>query len=214
MELRNGNERGRSMIEMLGVLAIVGILSVGGIAGYSKAMLKHKLVKQTEQISELFNTIDLHLKKFERKYPSTLDVISVFQAMNAIPSGMSVKDSALYDGFGNLIRIRMNDCRDPKVCEGIALSYSIKNGNDFAICNNLMQIAIAHAPTLHRYHTSFTTEDGPNVSYGSTYFGDRFCKNKTCISNLGMQDIVRLCQICLGKKTCTFVFVWNEFYPT
>ena len=31
-------EQGRSMLEMLGVLAIVGVLSVGGIAGYSKAM--------------------------------------------------------------------------------------------------------------------------------------------------------------------------------
>ena len=29
------NESGRSMIEMLGVLAIIGVLSVGGIAGYS-----------------------------------------------------------------------------------------------------------------------------------------------------------------------------------
>ena len=38
-------EKGRSMIEMLGVLAIVGVLSVGGIAGYSKAMEKWKLDK-------------------------------------------------------------------------------------------------------------------------------------------------------------------------
>ena len=29
------NESGRCMIEMLGVLAIIGVLSVGGIAGYS-----------------------------------------------------------------------------------------------------------------------------------------------------------------------------------
>ena len=28
------NQNGRSMIEMLGVLAIIGVLSVGGIAGY------------------------------------------------------------------------------------------------------------------------------------------------------------------------------------
>ena len=34
---------GRSMIEMLGVLAIIGVLSVGGIAGYSKAMEKWKI---------------------------------------------------------------------------------------------------------------------------------------------------------------------------
>ena len=31
---------GRSMVEMLGVLAIIGVLSVGAIAGYSKAMMK------------------------------------------------------------------------------------------------------------------------------------------------------------------------------
>ena len=30
---KNINESGRSMIEMLGVLAIIGVLSVGGIAG-------------------------------------------------------------------------------------------------------------------------------------------------------------------------------------
>ncbi len=32
------NESGRSMVEMLGVLAIVGVLSIGGIAGYTAAM--------------------------------------------------------------------------------------------------------------------------------------------------------------------------------
>jgi len=32
------NETGRSMVEMLGVLAIIGVLSVGGIAGYTRAM--------------------------------------------------------------------------------------------------------------------------------------------------------------------------------
>ena len=29
------NESGRSMVEMLGVLAIIGVLSIGGIAGYT-----------------------------------------------------------------------------------------------------------------------------------------------------------------------------------
>ena len=36
------NENGRSMVEMLGVLAIIGVLSVGGIAGYTMAMNKYK----------------------------------------------------------------------------------------------------------------------------------------------------------------------------
>ncbi len=39
------------MIEMLGVLAIVGVLSVAGIAGYSKAMAKYKTNKLIDQVS-------------------------------------------------------------------------------------------------------------------------------------------------------------------
>ena len=35
-------ESGRSMVEMLGVLAIIGVLSIGGIAGYTYAMNKSK----------------------------------------------------------------------------------------------------------------------------------------------------------------------------
>ena len=36
------SEKGRSMVEMLGVLAIIGVLSVGGIYGYTVAMRKYK----------------------------------------------------------------------------------------------------------------------------------------------------------------------------
>ena len=54
---KNSTQYGRSMIEMLGVLAIVGVLSVGGIAGYSKAMEKFKINKTTDQISQIVTNI-------------------------------------------------------------------------------------------------------------------------------------------------------------
>jgi prepilin-type N-terminal cleavage/methylation domain-containing protein len=44
-------QSGRSMIEMLGVLAIVGILSAGGIAGYSMAMQSYKVSALTEKVN-------------------------------------------------------------------------------------------------------------------------------------------------------------------
>ena len=47
----NINQSGRSMVEMLGVLAIIGVLSVGAIAGYSTAMNKYKSGKTIQQIS-------------------------------------------------------------------------------------------------------------------------------------------------------------------
>ena len=40
--MKNINESGRSMVEMLGVLAIIGVLSIGGIAGYSMAMNRYR----------------------------------------------------------------------------------------------------------------------------------------------------------------------------
>ncbi|MBR3501494.1 MAG: hypothetical protein IKO06_01155 [Alphaproteobacteria bacterium] len=45
------------MIEMLGVLAIIGVLSVGGIAGYSKAMLKYKTNKTIDSVTMLVTNI-------------------------------------------------------------------------------------------------------------------------------------------------------------
>ena len=48
------NEIGRSMVEMLGVLAIIGILSATGLYGYHKAMIKHKTNKKHLQKKMLF----------------------------------------------------------------------------------------------------------------------------------------------------------------
>ena len=62
--MTNNNQSGRSMIEMLGVLAIIGVLSVGGIAGYSKAMMKFKINKTIDQISQIVaNTRTLYARQ-------------------------------------------------------------------------------------------------------------------------------------------------------
>ena len=48
---------GRSMIEMLGVLAIIAVLTVGGIAGYSKAMKKYQANKVVGEIIQVLANI-------------------------------------------------------------------------------------------------------------------------------------------------------------
>lgn len=57
MKTFTSEQSGRSMVEMLGVLAIIGVLSVGGIAGYSKAMAKFKLTKAMDQVSTTVTNI-------------------------------------------------------------------------------------------------------------------------------------------------------------
>lgn len=51
------NESGRSMIEMLGVLAIIGVLTVGGIAGYSKAINSYRVNKTIDQVSQIASNV-------------------------------------------------------------------------------------------------------------------------------------------------------------
>ncbi len=74
---------GRSMIEMLGVLAIIGVLSVGGIAGYSKAMTKFKVNKTIDMItSAIVNTKTAFAHE---KYYSSLDEGVVIDNLNLLP---------------------------------------------------------------------------------------------------------------------------------
>ena len=61
--LADGVQYGRSMIEMLGVLAIVGVLSVGGIAGYSKAMTQFKVNKIIAEINQIIATTHEYVSK-------------------------------------------------------------------------------------------------------------------------------------------------------
>ena len=45
------------MIEMLGVLAIIGMLSIGSIAGYSKAMEKHRTNELIDQLTHITTAV-------------------------------------------------------------------------------------------------------------------------------------------------------------
>lgn len=54
------NQQGRSMVEMLAVLAVIGVLSLGGIHGYSIAIDRHKantLLDAVNKYASLISTI-------------------------------------------------------------------------------------------------------------------------------------------------------------
>lgn len=101
--MRN-NEQGRSMIEMLGVLAIVGVLSVGGIAGYSKAMNKFKTNKAIDQINMISTNIRT-LYSSQRSYHGLTNELA--KAVNLIPAEMydEVSGSTITNAFGGTVDI-------------------------------------------------------------------------------------------------------------
>ncbi len=99
------NEQGRSMIEMLGVLAIVGVLSVGGIAGYSKAMNKFKTNKMTEQVT-LMSTNIRTLYSSQRSYAGLNNKVAIDTGV--IPGEMYNADKSTSDitnAFGGEVAV-------------------------------------------------------------------------------------------------------------
>ena len=94
---------GRSMVEMLGVLAIIGVLSVGGIAGYSKAMFKHKMTKFNDQLTTIVTNIYL---AFENEQDFGAIHYGVIEKLNIIPEEMIKNSPSVpYHVFGNILQI-------------------------------------------------------------------------------------------------------------
>ncbi|MBQ8250284.1 MAG: hypothetical protein IJY92_00015 [Alphaproteobacteria bacterium] len=63
-------ESGRSMVEMLGVLAIIGVLSIGGIAGYMLSMNRFRANSLIDKASK-FATIAYSAKQTEKALGKT-----------------------------------------------------------------------------------------------------------------------------------------------
>ena len=102
---------GRSMIEMLGVLAIIGVLSVGGIAGYSKAMMQFKINQTKQEISEIITNI-------RTLYAQQKD----FNGINDLPLEL-IADKTHLDQYGR-IEHPFNDI------------IGIENGSDYGVANS------------------------------------------------------------------------------
>ena len=93
-------QSGRSMIEMLGVLAIIGVLSVGGIAGYSKAMHRYRLNKAIEQITYIAGNVRSFFapqKSYEGLncgcYGQCSDACNILKKAKILPDEMITIDS-------------------------------------------------------------------------------------------------------------------------
>ena len=185
---------GRSMVEMLGVLAIIGVLSVGAIAGYSKAMLKYKLNKQAEQLNTVINAVARNTHSFSTDFRGQY-ITPYFIKMGEIPTEMftSKNDIYLSDIFNNQWGILYVYDTTTKG-ESINLAFSSrtltkKNSDTLEMCRNLLVTAkenasnIAYVSTLSGYQTS-DTEDWLVNNYSSVMDLDALEAEGVDVSNV------------------------------
>ena len=139
----DGVQYGRSMIEMLGVLAIIGVLSVGGIAGYSKALTRWKINKTTEQIVNFvteFTTIYANSKvtsevNYDYLYSDEPEDFETMKGIGLIPPDMNDK---FINPFGGKYLVEISDYDvifsiydlPPEACISLATTnWNVGNGS-------------------------------------------------------------------------------------
>ena len=201
---------GRSMVEMLGVLAIIGVLSVGAISGYSKAMMKYKLNKQAEQLNTLTAAVIQYRHEFQN-ITTFSNLNSFFIKLGLIPENMDKGNTNyLYDVFNNRINIASNGLQNDGTMSSIGINYAIDTSKAFEVCQNIYQTAKGFADDLFRIVVYKSVENVSGGSYSNSFYGKKYCNtNRKCLAQASIADIHEACQFCKDSKTCG---IWFSVY--
>ena len=203
---------GRSMVEMLGVLAIIGVLSVGAIAGYSKAMSKYKLNKAIEAANQLFAAI---ITKVAPDKSSLTDdghgyvyYTETMAKAGWLPDGFKFTDTTpryIYDAFNNMAWI----FKYPAKAVGVGWSFE---QNQKELCMAYVNLAKEWRNDINSiYVDSLSSNNGSVVSksYGNLY-GDKNCTSDVkCLKDVTVTEIDNLCNNC-EQRNCRFYFYFNK----
>ena len=210
---------GRSMVEMLGVLAIIGVLSVGAMNGYAKAMFKYKLNKQAEAISTLINYGLQYKDKLDRDEGKVTYYNEIFYKLGLIPDGIKyVNKSTLYDNFNNHLYVYYNNQKyetdDGQTRQnnfGGVIYVFDPSPHGIEICRNLVNVAKENSQDLWQVETYKSYNDSEDFTIHGNIYGDNYCKNNStlkCLRNLSWNDLSELCEVC-DEQPCQLIILWK-----
>ncbi len=209
-------QSGRSMVEMLGVLAIIGVLSVGAIAGYSKAMFKYKLNKHAESFNILLNNAIQLQPDLDRTVKAGGHFrADFFHKANLIPDGMTYKNNHIYDVFMGSYEIMYYSSKlsDGHPYTEYLIEYDIERSGNSAtsrsieICRNMLTVAKENAADL-AFIQMRSGKNNINGDYDeSRIYGNKRCTgNFTCLRNMGVKDTDDFCSSCNSENWCAIMF--------
>ncbi|MBR2136491.1 MAG: hypothetical protein IJ852_00830 [Alphaproteobacteria bacterium] len=195
---------GRSMIEMLGVLAIIGVITVGSITGYNKAMEYHLFNIQREQLHTLFSATSRYIDQLRmidrEKYPSgQYPLIYALDALGEIPHGMirgtlTEKTRPIYDVFGTEIQIYYHTTRY------LGYIFALDDTeHSFHICKNIINVAKSYGLEINSIYFRNDTPTGSVWSYGIAELAGKTLKNVT------ISKINQACRFCAEKKCLMYL---------
>ena len=204
---------GRSMIEMLGVLAIIGVLSVGGIAGYSKAMEKWKINKTIEEYSMLITGLIEYKDNFIKNTPTETDVYlpDFIQAANLVPETWKKGGSSyMYDTLGNRVNIYFSNTENISGTRYVfdiwfAQSASSNNSLAYNLCRTFYQdVGIAMSSNV----LAMIVQGGKHFAYGDTLCHegtDDKGNPRHCLRDMKLSEISDICKTCQTTNCAVYL---------
>lgn len=191
-------QNGRSMIEMLGVLAIVGILSAGAVAGYSRAMTQHKLNVHAEEINYMLATAIYNQDKLKE---ANSDMSIELKALGAFT--WNIETPTMFDSLKNQILFEHG------ANSGFAFDVILqKSDSRVKVCYNYINVFKNFAQELDMIYVR--SKVGTQKSR-NTYVGKR-CDGTKCLAAMTNSDISEICgTVCDEADRCVLYALWG--YP-
>ncbi|HBO49360.1 MAG TPA: hypothetical protein DD619_00980 [Alphaproteobacteria bacterium] len=197
------------MIEMLGVLAIIGVLSVGGIAGYSKALQKWKINIAINQYTHIIQGM-IENQTSLRVLPHQ-HIDELLLAMGIIPESWNFDGSYIHDNLGNTITSYVNHMNEKTMTFEIYFGTSVNQQNISTkqICQAIIKDFIQplhntiYYTFLYQNSKLYLNWQGDHpISGQNNIGGDKFLKDVT------PDEISKACSICENddKTRCSLVF--------
>ena len=217
---RGANSFGRSMIEMLGVLAIIGVLSVGGIAGYSKAMMKYKINKMTEEYTMLMTGLMEYEESLFKTYTDAEErnLAQFIIDAKLVPETWKLESQQyVTDSLGNKINAYVDVAKT-----GVRFSSDIwivsggENRNSeeaYQLCLALAHDVIYPLAADADFAILFINNDAmPN--YGNYTVYSKSCRNSDftevkCMADMTLSEISAICKSCVQQNTCNVGVGWR-----
>ena len=115
------NVIGRSMIEMLGVLAIIGVLSIGGLAGYKIAMNYHRANETIHDVMLRAPNVPMKWDDYATKtkdYVFGFNDMGAYKANNPVGYPVAVKAEGPNSASGYAFRVEVSGVPS-EVCKRI-----------------------------------------------------------------------------------------------
>ncbi|MBR6408791.1 MAG: hypothetical protein IKS23_00930 [Alphaproteobacteria bacterium] len=198
------------MVEILGVLAIVGVLSIGALAGFSQAMLKHRFNRQTEQLHTLFRATIEHLNDLRFVESGTggqYPLVYTLNALGEIPKDMiqgniTERTCCVYDPFKTKIWIYYHDTNYLGF-----IFYLNQSDNSVQVCRNIILSAQNFEQDISYVRFRNDASDGSVAWSGGEYNFSGGRNNSKQLKNATIAQMDAACRFCAEDRCLMYVMI-------